>query len=181
MGAGADGRAPSAVYGAAGAPPENLFLVCSYNEASKLAHTPAGAPAGVGVYTVALDTDSGRLRAVDAVPAGPNPAFALQHPTLPVVYASTERIDDDGEVMAFALGGPEARGALRLLSKRSAVRGQPRRAGLQPRGLLGLCAPADAPAHARLRFLCRAARAPASCTCTRRSSTCWWSTTGTRR
>jgi 6-phosphogluconolactonase (cycloisomerase 2 family) len=115
MGAGADGRASAAM-------PDNLFLVCSYNEASKLAHTPAGAPDGVGVYTVALDTDSGALRTMDAVPAGPNPAFTVMHPTLPVVYASTERIDSDGEVLAFAMGGAGEKGALRLLSKRSSVR-----------------------------------------------------------
>jgi 6-phosphogluconolactonase (cycloisomerase 2 family) len=134
MGAGADGRAPASL-------PDNLFLICSYNEASKLAHTPAGAPDGVGVYTVALDTDSGALRAVDAVPAGPNPAFTVMHPTLPVVYASTERIDSDGEVMAFAMGGAGEKGALRLLSKRSSVRSLPLclvacpRAGLRFRSL----------------------------------------------
>lgn len=110
MGGGADGRAAATV-------PESLFIVTAYNAAAKLAHTPAGTPDAVGVYTVALDTDSGRLSAVAAEAAGPNPAFALQHPTLPVVYVSTERIDDDGEVMAYAKG---ERGELRLLSKRSA-------------------------------------------------------------
>jgi hypothetical protein len=119
MGAGADGAGRSGVT----APNECHFYCCSYNAAAKLAHTPAGEPSGVGVYTVALDTDSGRLRAVGATEAGPNPAFVVRHPTLPVCYVSTERIDADGEVMAYAV---EPQG-LRLLSKRSAVRA--RRAG----------------------------------------------------
>jgi len=124
MGAGADGR------GGLSAPSENVFFVTSYNAAAKLAHTPAGAPAGVGVYSVALDTDSGRLRAVGATEAGPNPAFVVRHPTLPVVYVSTERIDADGEVLAYALGDEGLKG-MRLLSKRSAVRARAGRAAKQ--------------------------------------------------
>ena len=37
-------------------------------------------------------------------PLGPNPAFILQHPTeKDVVYASTERIDEDGSVYSLRL------------------------------------------------------------------------------
>ena len=128
MGAGADGAGRQGLS----APNEDQFLCCSYNAIDKLAHTPAGAPAGVGVYAVALDTDSGRLRAVGATEAGPNPAFVVRHPSLPVCYVSTERIDADGEVLSFAL---EPQG-LRLLSKRSAVRARcasPAHAGLSAR------------------------------------------------
>lgn len=98
--------------------PETVFIVSTYNAADKLAHTPAGTPAGVGLYTVELD-DGGRLRALDAVPAAPNPAFCVKHPHLPLLYCSTECIDADGEVMAYAMDDD---GGLRLLSKRSSVR-----------------------------------------------------------
>ena len=162
MGAGADGAGRSGMT----APNECHFLVASYNAAAKLAHTPAGEPSGVGVYTVALDTDSGRLRAVDATEAGPNPAFVVRHPTLPVCYVSTERIDADGEVLAYAL---EPQG-LRLLSKRSAVRPP---AGRAPwRACRVACARVAEPSR-------RSAASPrASCWCTRRCATCWPSTTG---
>ena len=161
MGAGADGAGRSGMS----EPNINTFLCCSYNAAAKLAHTPAGAPAGVGVYTVALDTDSGRLRAVDATEAGPNPAFVVRHPSLPVCYVSTERIDADGEVLAYAL---EPQG-LRLLSKRSAVRA--RRPGTGPAAVWPRVAE-------RSRVARSAASRRASCWCTRRCATCSRSTTG---
>jgi len=102
--------------------PTSTFLVSSYNNKAVLAHTPSGDPQGAGVYTVALDGGSGRLRLLGDSPVADNPAFVLPHPALEdVIYVSTERIDADGEVLAF-VREPNETGALRLLSRRSSVR-----------------------------------------------------------
>jgi hypothetical protein len=109
------------------------FLVCSYNNAAVLAHTPSGTPCGEGVYGVNLDLATGALR-----PSGvtaqlsPNPAFICPHPTLPhVLYVSTERIDANGEVVQFFR---DAEGTLTVGSTRDAVRAGPSELGTVAHG-----------------------------------------------
>ena len=117
--------------GARGAAPASVFLCCTYNDKALLAHTPAGEPAGEGVYTVTLSAE-GRLDVLGAVSAGRNPAFVLRHPRLPVCYVSTERIDDDGEVLCFSTAEVDGQPQLKFVSKRSAVRARDSLPSLEP-------------------------------------------------
>ena len=76
-----------------------LIAVSNYTDTSILAHTPKGAENDAGVSLYWLDPTTGTLKPAGALEVGPNPAFLLQHPDDPTtLYASTERIDDDGEV-----------------------------------------------------------------------------------
>ena len=77
---------------------------------------PAGG-ADVGAAP-ASPRDSPR-RPETETPLGPNPAFILQHPTeKDVVYASTERIDEDGSVYSLRLARDAADGvSLRVVDE----------------------------------------------------------------
>eukprot|EP00793_Prasinoderma_coloniale_P003988 PRCOL_00006829-RA len=113
----------------------DLLLVCSYTDYATLAHTPKGdvAPAGAsGVAAFAVDAARRELvvRSRSAVRAAAaagaaggggvpvvrlhNAAFLLKHPSLDVVYASTERIDREGSVVAMRMDAES--GALTLLN-----------------------------------------------------------------
>ena len=80
---------------------------------------PAGG-ADVGAAP-ASPRDSPR-RPETETPLGPNPAFILQHPTeKDVVYASTERIDEDGSVYSLRLARDAADGvSLRVVDEATA-------------------------------------------------------------
>ena len=81
-----------------------LIAVSNYTDTSILAHTPKGAENDAGVSLYWLDPATGTLKPAGSLNVGPNPAFLLQHPDDPTtLYASTERIDDDGEVLSLRL------------------------------------------------------------------------------
>jgi len=82
-----------------------LLAVTSYTHPDILAHTPKGTPNTEGLTAYWLDHATGTLTKAGSTELGPNPAFVLQHPHQPdVVYCSTERIDEDGSVLALRLG-----------------------------------------------------------------------------
>ena len=85
-------------------PQDTLLLVCTYTNNDILAHLPKG-ELGRGVYSLRLDAQTGALTPLSASDVAPNPAFVLKHPTLPLVYCSTECImrPEDAEVGAHAL------------------------------------------------------------------------------
>jgi len=98
---------------------ETLICVTSYTDTSILAHTPKGTENSTGLQCYRLDNETGVLRPAGALDVGPNPAFVLQHPADPsTIYASTERIDADGEVYAIRLDA--GANDLRVVDKTSA-------------------------------------------------------------
>lgn len=99
MGAGGEGAAVGDAAAAAG-----LFLVTSYTDIDKLAHLPKGDCAQQSVTVVQLDERTGKLKTSGGVSVGPNPAFAVKHPSLPLVYVSTENIKEDGKVYCLHMG-----------------------------------------------------------------------------
>lgn len=123
MGAGGDGtnissESPSGRVSFDEANEGSLFLVSSYTDTSVLAHTPKGQP-GTGITALHLDARTGRLTPLSTTPLGPNPAFLIQHPSLPnVVYATTECIQGDGDVATLELN---QRGELKMLARQSTM------------------------------------------------------------
>jgi 6-phosphogluconolactonase (cycloisomerase 2 family) len=90
-----------------------IVIVSSYTQFSDLAHGPRGVEAQRGLLSYRLNISDGTLTLLSATPEGMihNPAFTRRHPRLPVVYACTESVGKDGQVVAFALDGRS--GALR--------------------------------------------------------------------
>ena len=71
-----------------------------------LAHTPAPCddPARCGVHVLRQCGVTGRLTHLSTNAIGPNVAFIVRSPTNPsILYASTERIDDEGEIITLRL------------------------------------------------------------------------------
>lgn len=93
-----------------------LFLVSTYTDNAILAHTPKGKH-GAGVYAIEVSAE-GKMKAKHVSPLGPNVAFLLKHPSLDVVYASTECINEDGEILTTSLD--HETGELKLQGKRRA-------------------------------------------------------------
>ena len=92
-----------------------IVIVSSYTNFSDLAHGPRGLEATRAVRTYRLDMVDGALTLLSAVPEGllHNPAFSRRHPSLNVVYACTESVQEDGQVVALELDGKN--GALKEL------------------------------------------------------------------
>ena len=110
---------------------DTVFIVGAYTRCELLAHTPMhsssssspiaddcddetrcyysvgnanDADARAGVHVVCLDGATGQLEMATTNNIGPNVAFVTRHPTKPdVIYASTERIDVEGEVVTMRL------------------------------------------------------------------------------
>lgn len=93
-------------------------MVSSYTDAAILAHTPKG-EMGRGLSSILIDAATGKLQLKSALDVGPNPAFVVKHPHKNVLYASTERIDADGDVVAIAMDNGDA-SKLRVLGRVSA-------------------------------------------------------------
>ena len=74
---------------------KTLFLLGGYTDKSVLAHAPAGGE-GEGVYSVLFDPENGKLKTLSSSIVRTNPAFILKHPTLDIVYMTTEVIADSG-------------------------------------------------------------------------------------
>ena len=97
----------------------SLFLVSSYTDTSVLAHTPKGT-LGEGIYSLYLETTTGRLTRLATTTLGPNPAFILKHPSLNnVFYATTECIASEGDLLTLEL---QQSGEFKVLGRQSAVR-----------------------------------------------------------
>ncbi|KAJ1457708.1 Lactonase, 7-bladed beta-propeller-domain-containing protein [Pelagophyceae sp. CCMP2097] len=94
---------------------EYLVAVSTYTNTKILAHTPKGEESRCGIECLWLDAATGVLRPACGVDIQPNPAFIVQHPhNEGVVYATTERIDENGAVHSLRLtrredGGLELR------------------------------------------------------------------------
>ena len=74
---------------------KTLFLLGGYTDKSVLAHAPAGGE-GEGLYSVLFDPEMGSLQKLASSKVKTNPAFIMKHPTLDIVYMTTEVISDGG-------------------------------------------------------------------------------------
>lgn len=76
-------------------PEQTLFLLGGYTDKSVLAHAPAGGE-GDGFYSVIFDPESAQFTGLRSSSVETNPAFIMKHPTLDIVYMTTEVISDEG-------------------------------------------------------------------------------------
>ena len=65
-----------------------------YTDKSVLAHAPQGGE-GDGVYTVEFDPEVAKFKTVVSSEVKTNPAFIMKHPSLDIVYMTTEVISDE--------------------------------------------------------------------------------------
>ena len=94
-------------------PDDTLLIVGGYTDIDLLAHTPCvasrfdasrGAPLDAGVHVLRVGGSDGELTHVSTNAIGPNVAFIARSPVNPdLLYASTERIDDEGEIITMRL------------------------------------------------------------------------------
>jgi len=84
-----------------------IVLVSSYTNFSDLAHGPRGHEAKRAMRSYRLNISDGTLTLLSVVPEGMmhNPAFCRRHPTLNVVYACTESVQQEGQIVTLALDG----------------------------------------------------------------------------
>jgi 6-phosphogluconolactonase len=88
------------------APNDEIIVVGGYTNTELLAHTPAPCddPARCGVHVLRQCGVTGRLTHLSTNAIGPNVAFIVRSPTNPsILYASTERIDDEGEIITLRM------------------------------------------------------------------------------
>ena len=76
---------------------QTLFLLGGYTDKSVLAHSPQGGE-GKGFYSVIFNPEAGKFQRLTSSEVKTNPAFIMKHPTLDLVYLTTEVIDDSGKV-----------------------------------------------------------------------------------
>ena len=100
---------------------EEVILVTTYNRPEVLAHTPQGATGG-GILRFTLNGKTGKLTQRGTLDVRPNPAFVIRHPTIEnLLYATTERIDGNGEVLTLSLDDPSPAGSgVRALARTDA-------------------------------------------------------------
>lgn len=96
---------------------DTIVHVGTYTDPSILAHDPKGEQSRAGIHSFKLNAATGELESIGVVTVGPNPAFLLQHPTKPIIWASTEQIAENGEVLTLKM---EAGGKLSQVSSFSA-------------------------------------------------------------
>lgn len=82
---------------------DSIFYIGTYTDESVLAHDPKGKPSTAGIQSFRLDARSGKLTPLASCDVGPNPAFLLKHPTKPILWASTECIETDGDIITLAM------------------------------------------------------------------------------
>ena len=84
-----------------------IVVVSSYTCFDDLAHGPRGTQAERAMRTYRLNMLDGSLTLLSAVAEGAmhNPAFSRRHPSLNVVYACTESVKQEGQVVAMKLDG----------------------------------------------------------------------------
>lgn len=78
-----------------------LYTGC-YDDTDQLAHSPSSTMRGSGISTLSMSQD-GRLALVDITPML-NPAVLHIHPQEPILYALTETIKSESEIIAFDIG-----------------------------------------------------------------------------
>ena len=111
-----------ALHCAAMAPPvtgslsSSIVLVSSYTDNDILAHVPNGGK-GTGITSFGLDTATGQLLPLSTLAVGPNVAFLLKHPRRDIVYATTECINANGQILTLLLA-PD--GSLTVIDQRNA-------------------------------------------------------------
>mmetsp|Transcript_24121 Transcript_24121/g.29226 ORF Transcript_24121/g.29226 Transcript_24121/m.29226 type:complete len:420 (-) Transcript_24121:89-1348(-) len=116
MGKGSDGQTATTHCVGSASAHDSIFLVSTYTDKSVLAHTPKGEH-GQGVYALRLDAQTGNLTKLSTTSLGPNVAFLVKHPTLEKLYATTECIHEDGEVLTLEL---DERAQLNVTGRQSA-------------------------------------------------------------
>lgn len=108
-------------------PPPHTFgpivVVSSYTQFSDLAHGPRGTMATRSLRSYRLNITDGSLTLLSVTGEGEihNPAFSRCHPKLNVIYACTESVKQEGQVVALSLDGKT--GALRELCPPVGARG----------------------------------------------------------
>jgi len=92
-----------------------IVIVSSYTSFDDLAHGPRGTEARRALRTYRLDLTDGTLTLLSAVPEGllHNPAFSRRHPHKNIVYACTESVKQNGQIVALELSSKD--GSLREL------------------------------------------------------------------
>lgn len=78
-----------------------LLWVSCYTQFDNLAHKPRGKTSELAMISLQMNTKTGMLTPVGALEGILNPAFIRHHPTENVLYAVTESIYEDGDVVAF--------------------------------------------------------------------------------
>lgn len=91
---------------------KEVLYVGTYTDKSILAHSPKSDLSGKGIYRFSLDTD-GALELIDKT-RSVNPAVLQIHPNKNVLYAISERIDENGGIESFTIGEG---GGLTLVSR----------------------------------------------------------------
>ena len=104
---------PSDVAVTASHPDDTLLIVGGYTDIDLLAHTPCvksrfdgggNRLLDAGVHVLRLGGRDGALTHLSTNAIGPNVAFIARSPVNPdLLYASTERIDDEGEIITMRL------------------------------------------------------------------------------
>ena len=104
---------PSDVAVTASHPNDTLLIVGGYTDIDLLAHTPCVKSRfddggerllDAGVHVLRLGGRDGALTHLSTNAIGPNVAFIARSPVNPdLLYASTERIDDEGEIITMRL------------------------------------------------------------------------------
>ena len=74
---------------------QTLFLLGGYTCKEVLAHSPAGGE-GDGFYSVIFDPENYQFKRLTSSEVKTNPAFIMKHPSLDIVYMTTEVITGDG-------------------------------------------------------------------------------------
>lgn len=79
-----------------------LIIVSSYSKFDNLAHGPRGSEADHSLRVFRLDPSRGTLTLQTVLGKDlMNPAFSRKHPEKDVVYACTETVENNGEVVAY--------------------------------------------------------------------------------
>ena len=105
---------PSDVTGTASPPDDTLLIMGGYTDIDLLAHTPCVKSQKIsdggdrvldaGVHVLRVGGRDGALTHLSTNAIGPNVAFIARSPVNPdLLYASTERIDDEGEIITMRL------------------------------------------------------------------------------
>jgi len=83
---------------------DELFVVSTYTNFSKLAHGPRGNEANESLYVFRLNPADGSMVLLNITGDKKeviNPAFSRYHPRLNVIYTCTEDIENDGQILAY--------------------------------------------------------------------------------
>ena len=84
---------------------KTLLVVSSYTRFDNLAHGPLGTEAKYAMRTYELDLSNGHLTllSINSEPGNDclNPAFSRMHPTKNTLYACTESVEENGEIVSW--------------------------------------------------------------------------------